>query len=274
MPRFPAAAPNERTCTGFTVSHRAPACWGYCYQAAAKVRLDHGSGVKPPSLRVPALCPRLKEPTVGPGWVPLTISSCPGRAGPQDLLIAAVDGYVVERARERAGAGREGDELLADAARPPAGALRVDLENGDDDLAVGADHYLAPVIARPVGWAGGCRQDEPAVGQQAAAGRCGVQQPDPGVRSPPGADQRQGLPVRGPRQRAVRGARAETGTHPGPVPHPLVPGGQGEDMQRRCQETAGGDRQPAGVRGQPTGGNARLAAIEPQLRTVIVSAEN
>ena len=72
-------APNggSRACMGFTVSHRAAACWGYCCQAAAKVRLDHGSGVKPPSLRVPALCPRLKEPTVGPGWVPLTVSSCP-----------------------------------------------------------------------------------------------------------------------------------------------------------------------------------------------------
>jgi len=58
------------------VPARCGSLWGQCCQAAAKVRLDHGMGVKRPPPRIPALCPRLKEPTVGPGWVPLTISSC------------------------------------------------------------------------------------------------------------------------------------------------------------------------------------------------------
>jgi hypothetical protein len=52
---------------------------------------------------------------------------------------------VVERAQQRAGAGREGEEFLGNTARVPAGVLRLDLDDGDDGLAVGADHHLAPV---------------------------------------------------------------------------------------------------------------------------------
>ena len=77
---------------GVTVSHGCVGWWGCCYQAAAKVRLDHGSGVKRPPLRVPALCPRLTEPTAGPGVGAADDQQLCGRAGPQDLLIAAVDG--------------------------------------------------------------------------------------------------------------------------------------------------------------------------------------
>jgi hypothetical protein len=46
--------------------------------------------VKRPSLRVLALCPRLKEPALGPGLGAADDKQLRRWAGPQDLLIAAM----------------------------------------------------------------------------------------------------------------------------------------------------------------------------------------
>src|SRR6266516_6122805 len=105
------------------------------------------------------------------------------------MLVAAIDGYPVERVQHFACPGRERDEFLADVDPTPAASWRGHLDDGDNGPAVGAEHDLTPVRAG----ARRRRYDEPTVGQQAGAGGGGVQQPDTG------AYERQGSPVCRPR---------------------------------------------------------------------------